>query len=179
MGKRAGITFSTLIFAFYRMMILFMVALALVLFVRQFVKASIDISDVESELFAQGLMKSPDGLSYVDPVTGRVYPGVIDYDTFTDIPKLEEKLNNVFYYEKNMFIAADVELLSQDGKQFKSAAPAYYNKDMYQVWYPLAKTGFIGAGGAELYKKIYPVLIREQSGYTEGLVRITIVMPRS
>ncbi len=179
MDKKAGITFSTLLFSFFRLFILFLVAFSLVLFAHFFVKTKIDISDAESGIFAQSIINSPNGISYKDPVTKRVYPGIVDYTTFSNKAGLEAQLNNALYLEKNSIIAGAIELLTVDMKPYRSLSPIYYNKDYYDVWYTMGKTGYMGLGSAKIREKLYPVLIRDSGELKQGILKITIAIPNS
>jgi hypothetical protein len=168
MMNRKAVAFDFYIFMFFRIMVLFTVAIAMVFFVSQFTRVSIDVNRAEAEIFAQGLMHSPNGISHLDEATGRVMPGFIDAEGFMGA---QDRINKAFYYEENRFIAAKISLLD--------VGDIYYNREFYDIWHPLAETGFLGRGGAMLVKKTYPVKIMEGGQLNEGMLELTIVLPNS
>jgi hypothetical protein len=177
-NKRGGIAFKTLIFAFYRIIVLLTVTLMLWIFVSYFVKLNVDVDGVEAEIFAQGLINSPNGTSYKDAATNRVYPGVIDFEKYNS-GKLEEQLMKAFYFEENNYIAAEIHLLDKEKKPYNNVGKKYYNKEKFNRWYQMGKTGFTGAGAAKVYEKIYPIQIINQDKMEYGLLKIIIAIPNS
>ena len=57
--------------------------------------------------------------------------------------------------------------------------PIYFDKESYERWYPLAKTGWIGAGSAKIKEKIYPISVLENEQLNPGVLKIQVVIPNS
>lgn len=178
-NKKGEIAFNTLIFVFYRMVVLLFVTLMLWVFVSYFVKINIDIDKVEAEVFMQGLINSPNGLSYVNPVTNRLYPGVIDFSNYNS-GKIQDQLNQAFYFTENNYIAAQIHLLDLNGNPYSSIEPKYYNeKEKFRMWYGLGNAGFSGQGSAKVFEKVYPVIILNNQKKENGLLKIIVAIPNS
>jgi len=43
-----------------------------------------NVNDIEREIIVQNMLFSPDCLAYKDDLTGRVYPGIVDFKKFSD-----------------------------------------------------------------------------------------------
>jgi len=163
MSKKAQMIFNTYIMIFFRITIVLLVAISMKLFVYAFIDNSTDTDRVESEIFMQSLLNSPNGISYDD---NRIYPGLIDIKQFK-----EADLDKAFFYEKNRFLAAKIELLDFEGNMIEEKI---YNEAYYQIWYPMAITG--GKGSASILQKIHPVQIISKG---PGFIRSTILIPKS
>jgi hypothetical protein len=169
---KGAITFNVIAFSFFRFVILLLVALTFVMLTNTAFKSELDTGNVELDILAQGIMRSPNSISYVEGQ--RTYTGVIDIDRYSKV-----SLDETFHNDKNSFIAAKVELLTSAGQAYKGLAPRYLNKEKYELWYPLAKTGWIGRGSAQQKEKIFPVTIIENGVRSTGAIRITLVAPNS
>jgi hypothetical protein len=176
MDKRGTVSFDVLITAFYRFVILFMVGVAMVFFVLHFMRLSLDVFEVESEIAMQSILKSPNGVSYSD--AGRVYPGIVEYGAFRQTSKLEERLAKGLASQGTLALAAKIELVSK-GTAYKDLAPAYINKERFDAWYANAKSLVPGPGGAKALEKSYPVLVKDSDSYEQAMLRITVVIPNS
>jgi hypothetical protein len=170
MDRRAVMTFDMILTSFYRFFILFLVALAITFFTVHFMKMRLEVFRVESEIFVQGLLNSPSGISYKDGA--RVYPGVIDLQAFRT--GLEQRLADGFHYEDKRPIAARIEL-----KGAATAAPVYYNKEMFDVWYALGKTKVPGLGSAQVLERTYPVIVKDGARTDQAMLKIIIAIPNS
>lgn len=169
---KGAITFNIIAFSFFRFVILLLVALTFVMLTNTAFKSELNTGDVELEILAQGIMRSPNSISYVEGQ--RTYTGLVDIERYSKV-----SLDETFHNEKNSFIAAKVELLSSTGQAYKDLAPRYVNKEKYDLWYPLAKTGWIGRGSAKQKEKIFPVTIIDNGVRSAGAVRITLVAPNT
>lgn len=174
MNKRAMLEFRVILFTFYKLIVLLIIALSLYFFVTQFMKTNIDVFDVESEVFAYGVLNSPGGVSYLDKTTGRLYPGTINLD---DISILSKRMKEGFYYEKNRYIAAEIVIMNKTKKPITK--PIYYNKEFYEIWYPLGATGVRGVGSAKIKEKTYPIILLKEGKKTQGFMKLTVAIPNS
>jgi hypothetical protein len=169
---RGAVTFSVFTFSFFRFVILLLVALTFVMLTNSSFKSELNTGDVEMEILAQGIMRSPNSISYTEGQ--RTYPGIVDIKKYTSA-----ELDKTFFNEKNGFIAAKIELLGMNGEAYRSLAPRFVNKEKYELWYPLAKTGWIGRGSAKQMEKDYVVTVLDNGQRSMGVVRITLVTPNS
>jgi hypothetical protein len=173
MDKRAELHFNVILMAFFRFIVLFLVAITMVFFVMHFMKMDLDVFEVESELFMQGILNSPRGVSYVE--AGRVYPGIVDLKTWRSPTALSQQLESTFRFDTSQPIAAKLELISKT----TTFEPVYYHEDRFKGWYALAKTLFPGPGGAQALEKRYPVLVKDGTTYTPATLKITIAIPNT
>jgi len=148
---------------------LIIVLLAITLLVKSHIQTTIDIKDIESELFYQELMFTRDGISYQDKLTTRTYPGIIDLSKFNKNTLIE----TVSYGKNNYFIAANFSLMKQDRTLIESFL---YNEDWFKKWKPLAKTGLLGPGGATILKKQNYVLVKDTTTYP-AILNVEIIYP--
>lgn len=172
MDRRAGITYSAFIFSFWRMMVLIAVACALVIFVYTFIKVNLDTFDIESEIFAMGVMNSPGSIISYDTTTQRAYTWKIDLDDFEP-----GRLAEAFYFDENKYIAAKFEAMDLEEKQL--ASPIYYNREYYDIWEPLGYSFLSGRGGADVKESYYPVTFIRGAEDIQGILKMTILIPRS
>jgi len=167
MDKHGGLSFKTLLMAFYKLMVLIIVAVAMYMFVAQFLRMNIDVFDVESEIFAYGVMHSQNGISYSEDK--RVYPTMINLE--------EIDISKGFFFTENRYISAKFEFLDRTEKELKS--PYYYNKDYFELWYPLSSYFNKGPGASQRKFKTYPVTYMKDDQVIPGMLRMTIVIPNS
>jgi len=168
MDRRGGLSFKSILMAFYKLIVLIIVAVAMFMFVTQFLRMNIDVFDVESEIFAYGVMHSTGGLSHVE--NDRVYPTRINLDKAHDLSK-------GLYFEENRYISAKFEFLDRNEKELKS--PYYFNKDYFELWYPLSSYFNKGPGASQRKFKTYPVSYMKGDQVIPGMLRMTIVIPNS
>jgi hypothetical protein len=176
MHKRAELTFNQILMTFFRMFILFLVCGVFVFFVSSFWNMKLQTEEVEAELFSQALINSQNGISYAEK--DRVYQGVIDYMVFMQTEGIGKRLEDTFSYGGKRPMSAKLELLSKGGP-YKEAKPVYYNREFYDVWYPIGKTMIPGVGGALVLEKTLPVLVKDGADYNKAALKLTIAVPRS
>ena len=88
-----------------------LVLIFIAVIVHMFVQVDISAQDLERELFVQNLLYSSEGISYVDSISNRVYPGVINLEDFSNTVVMETKLGEAFNYgEKTPGIAVSMVL---------------------------------------------------------------------
>ncbi len=109
-GKKGqAYKFLTWIFLEAGLTLLVLIFIAVV--VHMFIQVDISAQDLERELFVQNLLYSSEGISYVDSLSGRVYPGVINLEDFSNTAVMETKLGEAFNYgEKTPGIAVSMVL---------------------------------------------------------------------
>lgn len=190
---KKGLSESPFIFI-YRMIFLIVVAFVLVLLVGKFVQTNIDVRETEARLMIERIMYSPNTFNYVEPETGRVYPGIIDLEKFSaakdqNPPAKDQQTAPsqrldaaVSYGNYDFILAAKLELKNPDGTKFKDSkdaeiAPVFLNKDNYNNWKPRQATGLLGPGGASGIEVTRAVLVREGSQTKNALLVIEIIYP--
>ena len=142
-----------------------------IMFVHFYSKISINTFDSESEIFINRLLYSPDGISYQDPLSGRLYPGMIDISRFSNstIPILQKSID----FGADKHIGASIKI-----KDFAGVAVAYgtYNPDTYRR---TAEVGPAGPAGADLKQKQMYVLINDNGRIYPGMLDVSVVVERS
>jgi hypothetical protein len=185
--SKSGLSFYVIIFSFFKMFILMVVMFALVLLIRTFIIATVDVSGAESAVFFQTIVTSPNGISYKDPVTERVYLNLINVDRFSGTEALENQLNSVFSTGENKEIGAKFSILDTNTEKLfeyngKALSPVYYHKDLYSRWIVLAKSNAKGPGGAKEFiirQDIILVSDKDKSLYKPALLEASITIPNS
>lgn len=135
-----------------------------------FVMDEISVLDADAEIFVHRVLNSRDGISYVDPLTNRIYPGIIDLKKFKESRRIED---SIFYGDTSTYIGAKITL--KDDKGNKISEQIYKNKAYRRI----AEEGMRGAGGVELRKKDIYVLIKEEDNTRKGILHIDVVISRS
>jgi hypothetical protein len=176
MNSKSHITFRTLLFGFYEIFVLLLVAFTMVVFVMHFMSIDLNIFNVQGEVFVQGLLQSKNGISYND--NGVVHPGIIDYNIFKQKPGLQQQLSNAFYFQGQKPISAKIELMSGNAA-YRALEPIYYNEEHFDAWYALGKTLFRGPGSSQVMEKYYPVIVKDGNTYDKAVLKITVAIPNS
>ncbi len=96
-GKK-GQAYKFLTWIFLEAGLTLLVLIFIAVIVHIFVQFDINVQDIERELFVENLLYSSEGISYVDSISGRVYPGVIDLEDFSNTVVMEAKLGEAFNY---------------------------------------------------------------------------------
>jgi len=124
----------------------------------------------ESELFIHRLIYSPNGISYYDPLTNRVYPGIIDLKKIKNTEIINRSL---FYGKDNKHIGANISVYDKNDNLL---AQGIYNE---KVSKRIQEKGFLGVGGIDSKQKKYYILIKNKENYIPANMKITVVVPRS
>ena len=136
------------------------------LFTSSQLKSAINTRALQEEIFLQRLLYSPEGVSYTDPVTGRIYPGTIDMEK---LKKDESLLDGAFSADKKRF-AARIQITNLDTKD---SLELFINKEGYGRWAPLATFPRYGKSILKNY-----VLLREGTHISKGMLRTDVVIDR-
>ncbi len=188
-NKYAGSVYLQMIFVFFRFLLVLFIVFSIVFIVRSHFKVKIDILDAELNLLAHTMLYAPGGVSYQDPITSRVYPGIIYLEEFENTFTMSSRLNQAFYYEKQPVFAAA--LILDIPQQNKKVEGVYYQKEWYDKWNPLAASRLIGSGSVIKKKFTFNVLVKaldQQQGQEDqtnnqlktfpGKLTIDIVTPK-
>jgi hypothetical protein len=135
-----------------------------------YAKSKLEVSNAEAELIIQRLLYSSHGIAYHDPLSNRVYPGIID------TTKLENSfLEKTFFYGKeNKHLGAQI--MITEPKTDKKIASVIYNGKVYTR---IAEEGAKGAGGVDVKRKEISVLVKEKEKLVPAIAKITLVTSRS
>lgn len=134
-----------------------------------YINITVDTKPLQREILFNRIMYSPDSIIYTDDITGKVYPGVIDWDRFTN-----ETLDNSIKYSYEKHMAAKLELYDLKKDLVKTA---YLNNIWYNRLEPLARNRIKGAGSAWIYPRSVPTLYRKNEINRPGYLRVEIIIP--
>jgi hypothetical protein len=121
-----------------------------------------------------------DSIMYQDPLTKRVYPGIVDFDKFTS-----GSLDAAFSQQRgdDPSTATDAiasRLILQPGSDcFKRDLVMVYDAERTFFQYEPLANSLQMAGGASMEDVQYPVTIRDKGQDCQGLLNITVVRPNS
>jgi len=175
-NKKGNVTFEFLMWI-PRLVFIVIVMFAIMVLIRSYVTVTIDISELQANLFVNRVLYSPTAISYFDKDIERLYPGIIDFDKFklqTNEKFLEK---SVYYGEKNTEIGAKLVLkdLSENAE-----LTTFYNEGFFKEQKKLVDSGLTeGPGGARGYNKKYNVRIFKNNDLHEGILTVEVVIPNS
>ncbi|MEA2036598.1 MAG: hypothetical protein U9O94_03765 [Nanoarchaeota archaeon] len=173
-NKKADlISFNTL---YHVLEIVFVISIAIFVIFIVRIEKSINTFPVESEILFNRILYSNNGLWFYDEGIDRLYPGIIDFESFSDSDKIESLLmGSVNYGDKNTRAAAELSLEEKDNPKKISI---YYNKEKYQEWVEWYKAGVIaGEGARQGRNRAYNVLIKKENDIVPGFLNITVLIP--
>ncbi len=156
--------------------IIFTISVGVFIFFIVHVEKDIDTFPVESNVLFSRILYSNNGLWFYDAEIDRIYPGILEFENFNDVDKIESLLNKAIYYgDDNKRAAAELILKEENGAESVSV---YYNKNMYREWEGLYKAGITkGAGGRQGKTKTFNILIKKQQELIPGNLEITVLIP--
>lgn len=162
-----------------RVIFLVVVMFVIMTLIKTYVTTTIDVSELQANVFTNRLLYSPNGISYLDQEINRIMPGIIDIEKFKQEKDAKENFleKNIFYGNNNREIAAKLKL---DNLNEKQEYILFYNEKFFEEQSIIADSGFTeGPGGARKYTKIYDVVIYDQIDHSQGVLRIEVVIPNS
>jgi len=167
-NKRGGV--GEILEHFPKILLTIAVMAGIFLLVGYYTSLTINIKPVEVEVLFNRIMYSPNSIMYMDNVTGRVHPGIINLDNFTD-----ETLDRAINYSYERHLAAKLDLYGSDRRKLVSTT--YLNKVLYERLEPLAVSGQKGAGSADIKTRANPVIYRKDGVNYPGFLKISIIIP--
>ena len=186
MNKR-GMDYNVI--AMFMRILFVMVALVVIaVIINIAINLELQTQKTEASLLVARIMHSPEGISHVDPITGRVVTGVIDIKNINNT-----RLDNGIYILNNNRIAARVEVYINklpSEEQFKASyykdtefiAAAKFNAQVFDGFEPIADafSNIGGIGGVLSFTKQYPVTVLLEDGTTRlGNVQFRVLIPKS
>jgi hypothetical protein len=166
-NNKKGQTGHTIVKSIVWFIFLIIVLFSIVIFVRTNITNTIDIKNVEAEIFYYGSLNA---LSFKEDLIERSYSGIIDLSTFNK-DHLEKK---IYYGEENYHMTAKFTLLDKSDKQVQEFI---YNQDGFDKYEPLTKSTIWGPGSATKVLKELPVMIKEVDKSYPGLLKTIIIYP--
>jgi len=175
-NKKGNVAFEFLMWI-PRLVFLVIVMFAIMVMIRSYITTTIDISELQANVFISRILYSPTTISYFDPDIKRAYPGIIEFDKFKS--QITEKFleKSIYYGEKNTEVGAKFILkdLSENSELI-----AFYNEDFFKEQKKLVDSGLTqGPGGARGYNKKYDILIFKNNALHKGILTIEVVIPNS
>jgi hypothetical protein len=157
-----------------RILFLVIMLIVCVILIRLFLNNRFDIADVQAEIFVNGFIYGTGGVTYTDPLTGRIFPEIIDVSQFNS-----SELDASLFYPDNRMIAAKI-IVTRDLSFVDAVAIAYYNKQWYDNWEPLLPLKSLpGIGGVTDYTKTLPIMLKEGESLKAAYVTFHVVQPKS
>lgn len=146
-----------------RLLMMMVAVLVIALLVRYYSHREIDEAPLARSAYIYRLYYD-DLLMYADPVTKRVYPGVVDLEKF-DGRILERTFQGR--------ISSEIVLTGCHARTI------HHNQTMYLQYLPLAQAGIAGPGSATMEAAVFPVTIRHRQAACPGMLNITVVRPNT
>ncbi|MBW2981375.1 hypothetical protein KY343_00715 [Candidatus Woesearchaeota archaeon] len=143
-----------------RIIFMVIVVFSIVLLVATYFKLEMAVSEAENELFIQRLLYSPHGISFYDPYSNRIYPGIIDLDNL-------DLLNKSIFYGEQKHIGAK---LSINDLNNSLLAERVYNDIVYR------RIAQEGKGGVDVLRKSLYVIVRNESRQIPGTLAMEVVL---
>jgi hypothetical protein len=144
-----------------------LVLLGIIALINYYVNVGVNVESVEREVLFNRLIYSPNSIMYTDNVTGRGYPGIIDYDNFTN-----ETLDRAITYTYEKHIAAKLELYDLQKQLIQTA---YLNGIWFSRLEPLARNHI--AKSAEIYQRTIPIIYRKDGIDSPGFLTVEVLIP--
>jgi hypothetical protein len=176
-NKKGGLVGFSWMFLFWRFVLVCFIAIALVVLVKSYISADINIQETHARLFMDNVLYAKEGISLYDTEIDRVYPAWILVDSFSSGSVVSEILDNRMDYGEEAVIAARLDLLTLQDEELGTA---YHNKEWYDRWIVLARTFWKGAGSTTEFSTQKTVLLVYSDGTKEpGVLQFSVVMPNS
>ena len=172
--NRKGIMTFNFLAMIPRIIFLVVVLIVCVILISIFLNNKFNTVDVQAEILINGFLYGTGGVSYLDPLTGRIYPEVIDLRQLDST-----ELDSAFYYPDNHMITARIAIEKPD--QVLPLKEIYYNKEWWDNWKPLLALKYLpGIGGVIDYEKKFPIYIIDETGdMSSAYVTFQVVQPKS
>ena len=181
-NRRGEISFKQIMFMFVRLLMLLIIFFSMVYVTRRHVITTNEIADTEVDILMRSLMTNRNSVIFYDKDIDRVYPYIIDASKFAKT--YESKLEDVFDFgEEQLIFAAKLTLYNSKGGPYayggQTLQPLYINEKRFQTWLDMARTRFIGPGGATEKTKLYHINVMDNGVLKSGIIEISVVMPNT
>jgi hypothetical protein len=172
--RKGIIAFNFLVTVLLRFTFLLIMLIVSMILLSIFLNNKFDVTDTQAEILISGFIYGTGGISYYDPVTGRIYPQIIELDQL-DSAELEAGL----YFPDNNMMTARITVKDKDRQS--TLKTMYYNKEWYDNWKPLIPLKHLkGIGGVTDFRRTIPVILKDEDGtLSSAYVEFQIVQPKS
>ena len=161
LNKKGIAAFSTAIWML-RLLFVAVVFFSIYFFTNIYSRIDVNEFNVEPDIFVQNMLYSPHGISYYDPISNRIYPGIIDLSNADVIDKIN--------YSKHT--GADIKIKDFDGN-------ILFEKTINRKTYMRRVEGLPGAGGFDSRKKEIYVLVKDKGKLIPAKMEVEIVVQRN
>jgi len=178
-NKRADQTFNVITFMFFRIGFLIVVLFFMVFLVKGYITTSLDVSNLEAQIFMHSILNNKNGIIFNNENTGRSFPEIIDLSKFNNENIASALENTIDYGKDKRHIAAKLELKDIENKKLENTEQIIYNEEWYNRLHTLAVTKIRGPGGAKEIIRQFFVLIKDEDDIKKGILEISVVIPNS
>ena len=168
LNKKAQETF-TILQSIPRIIFLVVVLFSVVLLVRKFTLDTLNVQEVQSEVFTNRLLYSPNGILYLHPDTKQTVFAVIDPNKITN-----ENIDRLMNYTEEFFIAGQISLFDENNNL---VALATHNNRTFNRWLPIARGTSSGSGGVKELNRTTYVQYVEDNKIKTGTLFVTVLQP--
>lgn len=161
---------------FPRIVLMVVAVVVVVVLVNYYSNRDIDASGVERAGLLYRIYFDGNIITYKDPLTGRVYPGIIDIASF-DETLLAKKFPGRSALSGESRVAACLGLSADTGPY--QARTICTDKAMVDHYLPLAENGMTGPGSATMERVTLPISIKDGASLSPGKLIITVVRRNS
>jgi len=172
-SKRAQLSVYALSMLFVKAFFTIAAFLLTILIVLNGFKLSTGGRGADASIIAESLMHSP-VLMMNDPITGRIYAGVVNETVFENETKAGLMLRDYMKMHPNVNYAG-IKITASDSIT-KVSNSIYYNKEIYEEFLTYVEGDFTsGSGGYKDYNYIFFTSLGEHK--RPGLLNFTIIIP--
>ncbi|RJQ17592.1 hypothetical protein C4573_01280 [Candidatus Woesearchaeota archaeon] len=150
----------------YRFIFLAFVLGVTVFLIKFMVITNLETEAVEKEVFFNRVLYGT-AINYQDPVTQKIYPGIVDMVKFTSA-NLEQHIN----YSIKDRLGAQLDLKNLKTNETKTI---YLNEQWYLDKRPLFLANVQGRGSVKGYIRAVPVTIYENNSHAQGILTIHLL----
>ncbi|MBR9700268.1 hypothetical protein GOV11_00175 [Candidatus Woesearchaeota archaeon] len=155
---------------FPRLMLMMVAIIIIVFLVRFFTDRDLQDQEVHTAAIMYRIYYD-DIIMYSDPLTKRVYPGIIDLD------KWDRFRANDIFVQDTVFARAGAKLEIIDdggcGSRFKEQ---YIFKETFDKIYSLARAGVIGRQSGTILEETWPVTYKRGDRECAGIMKVIVVV---
>jgi len=162
MLNKKGIATFTIAIWLLRFLFLAIVIGVIYLTLGIYAKVDIDTFNVEPDILVYSMIYSPHGLSYYDPISNRVYPGIIDLDNMDVIDKI--------HYSKHSGMNIVIKDLNDQYLLEKTINPGTYRRRVENI---------PGPGGFDSETKELNILVRKDGRLVPAKMEVEVVVQRT
>lgn len=157
--------------------IVFIIAVifSFVILVKILIVTNVNVKDIESQILINRLLFSKDSISYLDPDTARLYPGIIDLKSFEALSRNNPNIldiSTISYGTDNPTTTAKLTLKMEN----KNDIIVYYNKERFDKWEPRVLPEIKGGeGSVKAFRNQKNVLVKDEGKLFPALLEFFVI----